>query len=1094
MRIAVFLRVATLSAGLLAGAPLPVPAQQAKTTELAQVNAERDRADRLFNVGKTEEAKAIYARIASSFPKDFEFNRRLAYCYYVSPGKEMAKAATYYARAYALNPKDPEVEMNLARAYSWSAQYSKAIDMFRGIVEKNPANSEAWVQLARAQSSGGQQKAASDTYEAYLERWPADREVRLEYAAVLSWNKQFDAALAQYRAILKSSPDDLKARLGEAQLLSWQPGKIPEGLQAYEEILKRDPKQYDALRGKAFDLYWLGRYDEAGRVFAEVNKQKPPDKDIQDTLRQIAKAKAEESARRAKSETDALRDQAQAAVGQKDYARAIDLMNQAIQKAPQDASLRMQLGQVYAWSRQWDKAIATLRSLYAEQPDNLDALRELADAQVGANQLADAAANYRALLERKPDDFGSRLNLARVLSWSGKLDDSRAVYQQVLAEKPNNFEATLGLAQVSAWSGKNDEALKLFDQILSMQPENRDAQLGKAQVLYWTGNTKPALEILQKMQETWPQDTEVDRVLKAVQEAEHQRALQRAAAGRPVDVEASIRRQQDLLAQNPNDQGTLMTLGSLYSQKADYKTATTYYEKALEQRPGDKDLRLTLARVASWNRDYPRSISLYQGLVAEDPGNRDERTELAKVLSWSGHNQEAIQQYQQLLKENPQDTDTRLQMARVMSWNQQLDASLQEYKRVLQADPQNREAQIETARVNSWKGDMAAALDLYNQVLSKDPQNTDARLGKAQVLFWSGHPREAKGILADLQVKAPQNRDVALTMAGVNSALGRRDLALQQLDELNKLQPGSPDVVNLQQAIRRDLRPLLIVGFTPSQDSYDLDIYYFTSSLYFSPTPQIRSYFSSNIIPSRNTPLGTSATGREFLFGSYARVTDWLLVRAEGGLNSDVFGKNGGIWGVGGTLFPLDNMQFDLNVSRRFINFIPRPVVLDINRIQYRGAWDWRPHRRVGVHADYYHENYSDSNRNNGGNFSLTGKPVLGERSEVEVGYLYSTFGFTKNIDSGFFAPTQYQRHAALLNLRGKLTPRNTLFFWGSLGQEQIFHGNYRWDGTARAGWECQLNPHTKLTLGYGYFAITSIVRAGAYRTNTGYATVEYRF
>ena len=109
MRIPVFLRVATLSAGLLAAAPLTVMAQEAKPTELSQVIADRDRADKLFNIGKTEEAKAIYERIASSFTKDFEFNRRLGYCYYVSPKKEMAKAATYYARAYALNPKDPEV-------------------------------------------------------------------------------------------------------------------------------------------------------------------------------------------------------------------------------------------------------------------------------------------------------------------------------------------------------------------------------------------------------------------------------------------------------------------------------------------------------------------------------------------------------------------------------------------------------------------------------------------------------------------------------------------------------------------------------------------------------------------------------------------------------------------------------------------------------------------------------------------------------------------------------------------------------------------------------------------------------------------------
>jgi hypothetical protein len=168
--------------------------------------------------------------------------------------------------------------------------------------------------------------------------------------------------------------------------------------------------------------------------------------------------------------------------------------------------------------------------------------------------------------------------------------------------------------------------------------------------------------------------------------------------------------------------------------------------------------------------------------------------------------------------------------------------------------------------------------------------------------------------------------------------------------------------------------------------------------------------------------------------------------------------------------------------------------VLNINRIQYRGAWDWRPYRWAGVHLDYYHENYSDSNRNNGGNFSLTGKPVSRDRGEVEIGYLYAVSGFTRNINSGFFAPSEFQRHAALLNLRQKVTPRNSLFFWGSLGREEVFHQHFRWDGTARAAWECKVSNHTKFTLGYGYFAISSILQGGAYRTNTGYATLEFLF
>lgn len=81
-----------------------------------------------------------------------------------------------------------------------------------------------------------------------------------------------------------------------------------------------------------------------------------------------------------------------------------------------------------------------------------------------------------------------------------------------------------------------------------------------------------------------------------------------------------------------------------------------------------------------------------------------------------------------------------------------------------------------------------------------------------------------------------------------------------------------------------------------------------------------------------------------------------------------------------------------------------------------------------------------------------------------------------------------------MLNLRGKVTPRNSLFFWSSLGREEIFHQRFRWDGTARGSWECKVSNQMKFTLGYGYFAVAGILRAGAYRTSAGYATLEILF
>ena len=1093
MKVRIPLLMILFGAGLLVAASGKLPAQETNVSDRTRIVEQRRLADRLVEIGRIEDAKAIYLRLAPSFANDFEFNKRLAYCFFLSPKKEMGKAAEYYARAYALNPKDPEVELNLAKAYSWSQQYTKAITIFGRIVDRTPSTRDAWLELARAQNLAGQPQAARASYESYLKRWPEDRDVRLEFAAFLGWNKHLDAALEQYRNVLKSDPLNVKARLGEAQTLSWS-GKLPESLQAYDAVLRQTPDQYDALRGKAFALLWLQRYDEASRVFAEATKQVPPDKEVQDALRKIARWKAEEPARQAQARVDALRQQAEAAVGQKDLPRAIDLLKQAIALDRQNYPLRLQLGQAYAWNRQWDEAITTLQKLSSDQPDNLDVLRELGNAQVGANKLADAVATYRTYLQRKSDDQGVRLNLARALSWSGKLDEAAAAYQQILQAEPENWDALLGLGLVWAWQGRHEQALETLDKVLRAQPKNRDALLGKAEILYWTGNTKEALAMLEKMQEEFPQDRDIDRTLSSVRETERQRATQQVPAAPPPNLDDRIRESQAEFARLPNDVRVLQTLGSLYSQKGDYTQATNYYEKALAQAPGDKALQLNLARVASWNRDFPRSIKLYEALLAEEPGNRDYRLELAKILSWAGRYAESVERYKELLERDPNDLEARLGLARVLSWDKQLDAALEEYARVLKAQPDNHDAQIERARIYSWRGNLSSALDAYNELLARDPSDREARFGKAQTLFWSGHTRDAKEILEDLHAKNPKDRDVTFTMASVDSALGRQDLALQQLDELDKLQPGNPDVERSRESIRRELRPRLVLGFTPSVDSYDLKIYYSTATLYFSPTPQIRSYVATRLIPSLDSRSGLSATGREFVFGSYGRVSEWLLLRGEGGVNSGVFGSEGAIGEGGATLFVTDRTQIDLDVSRSFINYIPLPVRRDVSRVQFRGAWDWRPERRSALHLDYYHQRYSDTNRNNGGNFTATHKVVAREVGEIEIGYLYAVFGFTKGIDSGFFAPSQFQRHAALLNFNAKLAPWLKFSFWGSGGKEQVFRDKFRWDGTARGSWDIKVSERFKLSLGYGYFAISSIVRAGAYRTHTGYATLEYLF
>lgn len=916
----------------------------------AKVAQQRRHADQLFAAAKTEEAKAMYQRLASHFANDFEFNKRLAYCFFVSPEKEMHEAARYYAIAHRLNPGDREVETNLGKTYSWSKQYGAAIQVFQRILAREPSNIGILLELARAQSYDRRIEEASASYQAYLRRSLADRTTRLEYAAFLSWNKQLDAALREYRAVLGADPANIQAALGEAQMLAWQ-GKHQEALDHYDGVLKRQPRNYDALRGKAFVLLWQQRHDDAAVLFDQASRQNPSDTEVQDAMRQIARWRAEAPARAARDESDALRRQIDAAMARNDLPGAAELLRKAIARAP---------------------------------------------------------------------DPAMHLMLARVLSWSGKLDEASGLYQQLLQAEPTNTDATLGLAQTTSWQGQTQRALELFDALLRRLPDSRDALLGKAQALHWSGQSDKAVALLEPLREKWPQDVEVASTLQAVRDAEKERAEQLARAPESV----------------------------------------------------------------------PRTIAYYQQLLETEPTKHEHRLELARRLSWSGRNAESIQQYREFLRQKPTNVEARLGLARVLSWDRQLESSLAEYAAVLKADPTNHEAQIERARVFSWKGDTATALHLYDEILFRQPEDRDARLGKAQVLYWSGRAREAKDILESLRQNDP---DVMLAMAGVHSALGRRDLALRQLDDLDKLQPGQGDAQALRRSINADLRPTLTLAFTPSVDSFDLAIYAATATLQFSLAPQVRNYVMTGVFPA-DDPVFGSATGREILFGSSGRVTDWLQLRGEAGGNTAVRGRSGAIGGGGATFFVNDRMQFDIDISRRYVNYIPRPITLNISRDQFRAAWDWRPQRRTSFHVDYYHQRYSDTNTNHGANFTLLRHVVRNDRLQFETGYLYSVFGFTRQINSGFFAPERFQRHAALGNVRAMIDKRSAVLFWGSLGGEQIHRDPFRLDGTARGAWEFSPAAFFRFSVGGGYFAISSIARAGAYTTLTGYLTLEFRF
>ncbi len=206
---------------------------------------------------------------------------------------------------------------------------------------------------------------------------------------------------------------------------------------------------------------------------------------------------------------------------------------------------------------------------------------------------------------------------------------------------------------------------------------------------------------------------------------------------------------------------------------------------------------------------------------------------------------------------------------------------------------------------------------------------------------------------------------------------------------------------------------------------------------------------------------------------------------------------------AGATFFPKGKVRFDVDFSRSFINYVPRPLLLNISRLETNLGSDWRVDKRTIFHIDYYQQRYSDTNFGQGGDIQVTRNLVRRERFELEAGYRYHAFGFTKDISSGFWSPAFYQEHLALGNVSGKITSRLGWSFRGAIGRQQSegqetalepFHK----DGSAQAGGDYTISSFLKLSFGYVYSASSNVQIANTvstgYHAKLGYLTLEYKF
>jgi tetratricopeptide (TPR) repeat protein len=253
-----------------------MPAARPPTpVDVARLQGELDRAVKLHQEGKVDEAEELYMRILDVAPGQPDALNLLGVIQ--SEKNKNDRALELLSRAARLRPKDGNILNNLGRASVRARRFEQAIDALEHALSLSPDLTESLGNLIQAHRQAGNLDEAEYFINALREKRGGSITADVEQARLLSDLGKKDEARELLLKITKFSPHFAFGWQALAKLSKIKPGDpIIDGIVEAISKAKEPSSQMRVLcytAGKIFDD--LGEYDRAFEYFARAKRQDP---------------------------------------------------------------------------------------------------------------------------------------------------------------------------------------------------------------------------------------------------------------------------------------------------------------------------------------------------------------------------------------------------------------------------------------------------------------------------------------------------------------------------------------------------------------------------------------------------------------------------------------------------------------------------------------------------------------------------------------------------------------------------------------------------------------------------------------------------
>lgn len=179
------------------------------------------------------------------------------------------------------------------------------------------------------------------------------------------------------------------------------------------------------------------------------------------------------------------------AVRDRDWRNDTSLFSAAVERNPQDADLRANLGFAYWEARKPDAAIQEWKTALTQNPESVWALNNLGMAYVSEEKYTESIPLLRHAVELKPQFTDAHLNYAAALAGLGNSAEAESEFQAAVLDSPLDWSVRNEFGKFLLKAGRADEAQTQF-QVSLNSVANSQALDGLGDIAIQRGQTSIA--------------------------------------------------------------------------------------------------------------------------------------------------------------------------------------------------------------------------------------------------------------------------------------------------------------------------------------------------------------------------------------------------------------------------------------------------------------------------------------------------------------------------------------------------------------------------------------------------------------------------